>query len=172
MNYGKIRRYDTANGKGVRTTLFVSGCTHKCKGCFNEDAQSFNYGDKWTKEKEDLFMSYVKDEKVVGVNILGGEPLQQTMDSNLLSLIYRIRKETDKDIWMWTGYTWEQIMDANMSMETNIHRKLLVENVDVLIDGRFIENMKDLSLKYRGSRNQRIIDVKKSLKENKVVLYR
>lgn len=163
MYYSKTRRYDTANGIGIRTTLFVSGCTHKCKGCFNEVAQSFTYGEVWTKKDEDLFLEYVKDEKVVGVNILGGEPLEQLMDNSLLHLLHRIKNETGKSIWMWTGYTFEEVLK-------NDYRLRLVELVDVLIDGKFEIENKDLTLKYRGSSNQRVIDVKKSLEENEIIL--
>lgn len=164
MHYSKIRRYDTANGKGIRTTLFVSGCTHECKGCFNKVAQSFTYGKLWTKEDEDMFIEYVKDEKVVGVNILGGEPMQQITDLGLIFLLYRIKKETGKSIWLWSGYTYEQIM-------ANDQRKRLLEFVDVLIDGRFIEPLKDLKLMYRGSSNQRVIDVPASKLKGEIILY-
>ena len=163
MHYSKTRRYDTANGVGIRSTLFVSGCTHKCEGCFNEVAQSFNYGKLWTKKAEDLFLEYVKDEKVVGVNILGGEPLQQLKDDDLFNLLYRIKNETGKSIWMWTGYTFEEILK-------NEKRLRLVKLVDVLVDGRFELENKDLTLKYRGSSNQRVIDVKRTLKEKKIIL--
>lgn len=163
MHYSKTRRYDTANGVGIRSTLFVSGCTHKCEGCFNEVAQSFTYGKIWTKKDEDLFLEYVKDEKVVGINILGGEPLQQLKDDSLFNLLYRIKNETGKSIWMWTGYTFEEVLK-------NEKRLRLVKLVDVLIDGKFQKENKDLTLKYRGSSNQRVIDVKKSLEENEIIL--
>lgn len=165
MNYAKIRKYDTSNGQGIRTTLFVSGCTHNCKGCFNKDAQKFNYGKKWTKETEELFMRYVKDEHVVGVNILGGEPMQQINDKDLLKLLGRIKKETGKPIWLWTGYTIEEILSANNPIQL-----FMLSLVDVLIDGRFILEKKDFKLKYRGSSNQRVIDVPASIEKSEVVL--
>ena len=145
MKYAKVRKFDIANGPKVRTTLFVSGCTHNCPECFNKDQQSFQYGELWTEEVEEQFLSYVKNPNVHGVSILGGEPMQQLMDDSLLK------------------YTYDEII-------SNPRRKEILEQVDVLIDGPFKAEMKNLSLKYRGSENQRVIDVKKSLQENKVVL--
>lgn len=159
MYYGSIKKLDCANGKGIRTTLFVSGCTHKCEGCFNEASQDFRYGKEWTKEVEDKFIGYAKSPKVTGVSILGGEPLQQ--GEVMLNLVRRLREEVDKPIWMWTGYTWDEI-------QVNLLRRKIVEQVDVLIDGRFELDKRDLNLKYKGSSNQRVIDVRKSL-ENKEV---
>lgn len=162
MYYSKIRKYDVSNAPGVRSTLFVSGCTNNCDGCFNEELQNFKYGTKWTDETENKFMTYVKNPNVVGVNILGGEPMQQ--DLPLLKLLIRIRQETNKNIWLWSGFTYEYIIN-------NVHCKKILNYIDVLVDGKFEINKKDLSLKYRGSSNQRIIDVQKSLKENKIILY-
>lgn len=162
MYYSKIRKYDVSNAPGVRTTLFVSGCTNDCEGCFNEELQDFKYGTKWTYETEDEFMTYVKNPNVVGVNILGGEPMQQ--DLSLLKLLIRIRQETNRNIWLWSGFTYEYIIN-------NVHCKKILNYIDVLVDGKFEIDKKDLSLKYRGSSNQRIIDVQKSLKENKIILY-
>ena len=111
MKYTTIRKLDVSNGPGVRVTLFVSGCTHKCEGCFNEDLQDFNNGDDWTKDTEDMFIGYLKNPVVVGINLLGGEPLQQTMDDSLLNLLKRAKEECpDKDIWMWTGDVFEDIL--------------------------------------------------------------
>ena len=104
MNYAQLRHYDVANGPGVRASIFVSGCRFNCKGCFNKEAQDFNYGNKFDKETEDKFMEYIKDDNVKGVSILGGEPLMQTMDDSLLNLLKRIKKESNKEIWMWTGF--------------------------------------------------------------------
>lgn len=162
MYYSKIRKYDVSNAPGVRTTLFVSGCTNDCEGCFNEELQDFKYGTKWTDETEDEFMTYVKNPNVVGVNILGGEPMQQ--DLSLLKLLIRIKQETNKNIWLWSGFTYEYIIN-------NVHCKKILNYIDVLVDGKFERDKKDLSLKHRGSSNQRIINVQKSLKENKIILY-
>lgn len=165
MKYAKIRRYDTSNGQGIRTTLFVSGCTHNCKGCFNKKAQNFNYGYDWNSKREDEIIDYLKDSKVVGINILGGEPMQQTKDMDLLKLLVRIKKETGKSIWLWTGYTIEELLENN-----NIMQLTMLSLVDVLIDGKFEEDKKDLKLKYRGSSNQRVIDVPASIEKEEVVL--
>ena len=152
MNYAKIRKFDVSNGPNVRTTLFVSGCTHNCKGCFNKEQQNFNYGSKWTKETEEEFLGYVKNENVKGVNILGGEPLDQLMDDSLLSLLKRIKRETNKSIWLWSGYLLEEIMNHEK-------RREFLNYIDVLVDGKFILEKRDLNLKYRGSSNQRIIKI-------------
>ncbi|OPX49549.1 anaerobic ribonucleoside-triphosphate reductase activating protein [Clostridium thermobutyricum] len=162
MNYAQIRKFDVTNGPGVRTTLFVSGCTHKCDGCFNDKQQNFNYGNEFNKETEDEFIKYTLNPQIKGVNILGGEPMQQTKDNTLLNLLKRIKKETAKPIWLWSGYTYEQIISDPKKLE-------LLNQVDVLIDGKFQIANRNISLKYRGSSNQRVIDVKKSLKENKVI---
>lgn len=162
MNYAKIRKFDVSNGPGVRTTLFVSGCTNNCEGCFNRELQDFNYGDKWTKEREDEFLSFVKNENVVGVNILGGEPMDQVKDKDLHNLLKRIKEETSKSIWLWSGYIYEDII-------SNSKRSEILTYVDVLIDGRFQLNKRNISLKYRGSSNQRVIDIIESKKHNKVV---
>ncbi|MBS5936840.1 anaerobic ribonucleoside-triphosphate reductase activating protein [Clostridium sartagoforme] len=162
MNYAKIRKFDVSNGPGVRTTLFVSGCTNNCEGCFNRELQDFNYGDKWTKEKEDEFLSFVKNENVVGVNILGGEPMDQVKDKDLHNLLKRIKEETNKSIWLWSGYIYEDII-------SNSNKNEILTYVDVLIDGRFQLDKRNISLKYRGSSNQRVIDIAKSREHNKVI---
>ena len=162
MNYAQLRRYDVANGPGVRASIFVSGCKFNCKGCFNKEAQDFNYGNIYTKEVEDKFMEYIKDDNVKGVSILGGEPLMQTMDDSLLNLLKRIKKESNKEIWMWTGFVYETaILDEK--------RKEILDYVDVLVDGQFDESKKVLNLKFRGSTNQRIIDLNKTKLENKII---
>lgn len=162
MNYAQIRHYDVANGPGVRASIFVSGCTHNCKNCFNKEAQDFNYGNLYTKEVEDKFMKYVLDDNTKGVSILGGEPLMQTMDDSLLNLLKRIKKETNKEIWLWSGYTYEEAILSEK-------RREILNYVDVLVDGRFEEENKSLLIKFRGSTNQRIIDLNKTRKEGKIV---
>ncbi|MGY5238830.1 anaerobic ribonucleoside-triphosphate reductase activating protein [Clostridium tertium] len=162
MNYSKIRKFDVSNGPGIRTTLFVSGCTNNCEGCFNKDLQDFNYGDKWTKETEEEFIGYVKNPNVKGVNILGGEPMEQIQDKDLFNLLKRIKEETKKSIWLWSGYLYEDIIK-------NENRLSILSLVDVLIDGRFEIDKRNISLKYRGSSNQRVIDVLKSLEKKEVV---
>ena len=162
MNYAKIRKLDVTNGPGIRTTLFVSGCTHNCEGCFNKEQQDFNYGNKFTKETEDEFIQLTKNKQIKGVNILGGEPMQQIMDDTLLNLLKRIKLETDKPILLWSGYTFEEIVNNPKRLE-------ILREVDVLIDGKFQADKRDIMLKYRGSSNQRVIDVKKSLEQGNIV---
>ena len=162
MNYAQLRHYDVANGPGVRASIFVSGCKFNCKGCFNKEAQDFNYGNIYTKEVENKFMEYVLDNNVKGISILGGEPLMQTMDDSLLNLLKRIKKESNKEIWMWTGFVYETaILDEK--------RKEILNYVDVLVDGQFDESKKVLNLKFRGSTNQRIIDLNKTRLTGKII---
>jgi len=160
MRYAQIRRYDVANGPGIRTTFFVTGCRHNCYNCFNKEYQDFNYGDIWTDKETREVIDYLKLDEVKGLTILGGEPFQNEID--LCQIIKDIKKETHKDIWIYSGYTFEEILkDEN--------KKNLLKECDVLVDGRFVEKLKDLKLKFRGSSNQRIIDIKKSLEENKII---
>lgn len=162
MRYEQIRKFDVTNGPGIRTSLFVTGCSNNCPGCFNKELQDFNHGKLWTKEVEDEFISYVNNPQVVGVSLLGGDPMEQTMDNSMISLLDRIKKETKKDIWLWSGYTYEEILADDKKRE-------ILSYVDVLIDGRFIIAQRNIKLKYRGSENQRVIDVNKSLEENRIV---
>lgn len=162
MNFAQIRKYDVANGPGIRTTIFVTGCTHKCHNCFNEEYQDFDFGDPWTQKETDEVIRDLKLDEVKGLTILGGEPFQNEVD--LLEIIRDIKKEVQKDIWIFSGYTYEEILKDQ-------DKKKLLEECDVLVDGRFVEALKDLNLRFRGSSNQRIIDIKKSLDENKVVLF-
>lgn len=163
MYYAQIRKYDVANGPGIRSSLFVSGCTHGCLGCFNEDYQNFRYGNLWTKEIEDQFIKHLKETNIRGVTILGGEPMDQINDKDLKNLIKRIKKETQLNIWIYSGYTYEEIV-------VHPDRRKILMYCDVLVDGKFIQELKDLKLKFRGSRNQRIIDVQSSLVSQQVCL--
>lgn len=162
MNFAQIRKYDVANGPGIRTTIFVTGCTHKCHNCFNEEYQDFDFGDPWTPKETDEVIEDLKLDEVKGLTILGGEPFQNEVD--LLQVLRDIKKEVQKDIWIFSGYTYEEILKDE-------DKKKLLEECDVLVDGRFVEALKDLSLRFRGSSNQRIIDVQKSLESNEVVLF-
>lgn len=159
MNVAQIRKYDTANGPGIRTTAFFSGCNHKCKGCFNERYQDFEYGVPFTQEIEDLLIEYLKETK--RLSVLGGEPMQQ--GPKLVNFLRRVKNETDASIWMWTGYTIGQIFYHGDSFQ-----KEMLQYVDVLVDGPFVESKKDLTLKFRGSSNQRIIDVQETKRTNKL----
>lgn len=161
MRYGQIRKYDIANGEGIRTSIFVTGCTHKCPECFNGEYQDFSHGSLWTDETTDQVISYLKDDSVEGLTLLGGEPMQNLA---LIDIVRRIKNEVDKSIWIYSGYTFEQILEDPRKLD-------LLRECDILVDGLFINELKDLKLSFRGSSNQRIIDIKESLKEKKPVIY-
>lgn len=168
MNYSGIKYSDMINGKGIRVSLFVSGCSHRCKGCFNRNTWNADYGKLFTKkEEEEIFLYFEKYGKAArGLSLLGGDP---TYYKNVESLIVFLRKFKsrfpDKDIWMWSGFTWEQL-------EKDKKRFELVSLCDVLIDGRFELNKKNLNLKWKGSSNQRVIDVQKSIFSKEVIEYK
>lgn len=162
MNYAQIRKYDVANGPGIRTTIFVTGCTHNCKECFNKEYQDFNFGDPWTDKETEMVKDYLNQPEVAGLTLLGGEPFQNV--EGLVPLLKVIRKSTDKDIWIFSGDTFETIKADEKKFE-------LLKLCDVLVDGPFVNELKDLRLKFRGSSNQRIIKIKDSIEEDKVVLW-
>lgn len=171
MNYSNIILCDTANGEGIRTSLFVSGCTNHCQGCFNEEAQDFNYGQLYTPETEKTILKQISKPYVAGLSILGGDPLCQN-NAGLTCLIELINAVHDlgKTVWLWTGFIWEDFDYIKMSLNKALIKTLLY-NCDVVVDGPFIEAHKDLTLAFRGSSNQRIIDVPKTIQTGKVVLY-
>ena len=163
MNYATIRNCDIANGEGVRVSLFVSGCTHHCKGCFNPDQWSFDYGEPFDEKAEDLVLGYLAPSYIAGLSILGGEPMEPENQRALVPFIRRLRDRfgLTKTIWVYTGCVLETHLKAEGSRwrteVTDEFRSL----IDVLVDGPFVEEKKDISLKFRGSSNQRIIDMKK-----------
>lgn len=161
MNYAKIKPVDVANGEGVRVSLFVSGCSHHCKGCFNAELWDYNAGKEFTKATEDEIMKRLGKDYIAGLSLLGGEPLDPNNRHVLEELCWKVKRRfPDKPTWCYTGYRWEYIKDLPI-------RKY----IDVLVDGQFVEALKDPRLKFRGSSNQRIIDVHKSLGSGRVVLY-
>ena len=171
MNYGEIKKCDIANGIGVRVSLFVSGCSHHCKGCFNEMTWDFNYGRPFTKETEDILLEYLEPDYIEGLSLLGGEPFEHSNQEALLPFLERVKeKYPGKTIWCYSGYIFEKDMLEYMCKEWDETSKIL-KLIDVLVDGPFIEAKKNLSLLFRGSENQRIIDVKKSLAEGKTILW-
>ncbi len=161
MRYGQIRRYDVGNGPGIRSSIFVTGCSHKCPGCFNEEYQDFKAGKEWTDQENQLLISYLSDSNVKGLTILGGEPFQNI--KGLVDMIRAVKKEVDKEIWIYSGYLFEDLIVREDAWE-------LLSLCDVLVDGLFIEEEKNLKLKFRGSENQRIIDLKQSLALSKPIL--
>lgn len=163
MKYAEIKKFDVANSPQIGSTLFVSGCNFHCEGCFNEIAQDFNYGREWNKKVEDKFIEYLKHPQVKHANLLGGEIMQQENEI-ILNLVKRIKNETDVTIWTWTGYSWESLIQDKDKVE-------ILKYIDVLVDGQFDLSKRDLKLKYRGSSNQRVIKVRESLDQGKVILY-
>lgn len=171
MNYLSIKKTDIANGDGVRVSLFVSGCTHHCKGCFNPETWSFQAGEPFTEAVEEEVLLALSPSHIKGLTLLGGEPMEPDNQRALLSFVRKVKKQCpDKDIWCYTGYTLEKDLWQEGSARCEATDELL-SYIDILVDGEFVLEKKDIRLKFRGSSNQRVIDVKASLKEKKVVLY-
>ena len=176
MNYAGLVQDDLANGPGIRVSLFVSGCNRHCKNCYNQEAQAFDNGQPYTSETAKNILELVAKSHCSGLSILGGEPLDQDSNSliGLITLAQEVHK-LGKNVWLWTGYTWEEVFDKIVTdhkacnMRPYLQQTLLSE-VDVVVDGPFIEDSKDLSLAFRGSSNQDIIDVKKTLANGYVTL--
>ncbi len=172
MNVAEIKKTDIANGEGVRVSLFVSGCRRHCKGCFNEIAWDFSYGKPFTPEVEEELFAALAPGFISGLTLLGGDPFEPENAEALLPFVKKVRSRfPEKTVWCFTGYTFSaegHLVEAHA--DTSAARELL-PLLDVLIDGRFEEEKKDIRLVFRGSSNQRVIDVKKSLAEGKVVLY-
>ena len=183
MRYASIRSLDISNGEGVGVSLFVQGCQFHCKNCFNSETWDFNGGKEWTEKTKNKFMELIDRPYIKRVSFLGGECLADQNLDVVLDLIKEIRiSYPEKTIWLYTGFQWSQIIakihqptfpDEKFEHDRNIHmkRQKIISNVDVLVDGEYIDEQKDLSLKFRGSKNQRVIDVKQSLAQNKIVLY-
>lgn len=173
MNYAKIKKCDVANGPGVRVSLFVSGCNHHCKNCFNREAWDFNYGNNFTEKEENQIIEDLKPDYITGLSLLGGEPFERQNQEGLAPLVKKVKQEyPDKKIWCYTGFTFDkQILGEMIGQENRETTKEMLENIDYIVDGRFVEELKNPSLKFKGSSNQRIIDVKKSLEQNEVVLW-
>ena len=171
MNYATIKNCDIANGPGVRVSLFVSGCTHRCKGCFNEVAWDFDYGQPFTQDTVDEILKMLEPPHIAGITLLGGEPFEPQNQPALLDLLRQIKtKLPEKSVWAFSGYLFEKDILAGRLGPEEITREL-VSYFDVLVDGPFILEKKDLMLRFRGSSNQRLIDVKASLKSGTTVLW-
>lgn len=170
MNYANIKYNDIANGEGVRVSLFVSGCTHHCKNCFNPETWDFNYGKEFTLEVQNKIIEELKPDHINGLTLLGGEPMEPANQKGLLPFVKRVKElYPNKTIWCFSGY----LFDEQLLKESRAHcpwTKELLSYIDILVDGEFKEELKDITLRFKGSSNQRIIDVKKSLLENNVVL--
>ena len=162
MNFCNIKRVDVANGTGIRLTLFVSGCTNHCKGCFQPETWDFNYGQLWTKETEDNLIKELSKPHYKGLTLLGGEPFEPQNQVELVKLLRRVRSELpNKDVWCFTGFLYENLVKDDYQKRTDVTDEML-SMIDVLVDGPFIESLKNLNLKFRGSENQRVINLTKT----------
>lgn len=171
MNYAEIKPTDIANGEGVRVSLFVSGCTRRCKNCFNQIAWDFHYGNPFTRETEDMLIQMLTPDYIAGLTLLGGDPFEPSNQRALLPFVKRVKEIfPQKNIWCYTGYTYQDGEIAEKQANCEVTRDL-ISCLDMLVDGRFEEELKDIRLKFRGSSNQRVIDVKRSLSTNSIVLY-
>lgn len=169
MNYASIKPVDIADGPGVRVSLFVSGCTHYCEGCFNSEAWDFEYGTPFDQSVIEKILEMMNHEYIAGLTLLGGEPMHPHNQEMLLMLVRQVRTRfPEKSIWCYTGYDFETDILGIMMKESAVTREL-VPLIDVIVDGKFVQEKKNLSLKFRGSENQRILNVKESLKEEKAV---
>ena len=169
MNYADIKKIDVANGEGVRVSVFVSGCNHHCKGCFNQCAWDFNYGKKFTEKEEQQIIDYMNHDYISGLSLLGGEPLEPKNQEGLLPLVKKVKEKfPNKDIWCYTGFDFEKDVVEKMAKNNETTRELL-KYIDIIVDGKFEEDKKNLKLQFRGSSNQKIVDVKKSLQTGQIV---
>ena len=170
MNYCELKLNDVANGPGIRVSLFVSGCTHRCKGCFNEESWDFNAGKEFTQETMKTILDALAPPYVTGLTLLGGEPFERVNQQGLLPLLREMKKVCpNKDVWCFTGYLFDEDILGRMCKEWEETPEML-GMIDVLVDGEFVQEKRNLMLKFKGSENQRTIDVKRSLQEGKVVL--
>ena len=165
MNYANIKYLDVANGAGCRTSLFVSGCTHHCRGCFNAETWDFQYGRPFDRETEDAIIRSLLLPYNEGLSILGGEPFELPNQKALLPFIRRVRDAVQKkNIWVWSGYTWEELTDPENRRCHSEDTLPMLEEIDVLVDGEFVLEQKNMALRFRGSANQRILDVRESIR--------
>lgn len=161
MNYSQIRSLDIANGPGCRISLFVSGCEHRCKNCFNPETWNFDHGKEFTDDSYEAIIELAKPDHISGLSILGGEPLHPRNRTDVLDLVKKFKeKYPNKTVWLWTGYSWEEVASDLVDSE-----------IDVVVDGKFVEDLKDLRLKYRGSSNQRVINLKETIRTGDLILY-
>ncbi len=169
MNYADIKQYDVANGVGVRVSLFVSGCTHHCKECFNKETWDFNYGKPFTEKEIEQIIEYLKPDYVSGLTLLGGEPMEPSNQEGLLPLLRKVHEcYLQKNVWCYSGYLFDRDIVGDMYEKSEVTRELL-SYIDILVDGEFVAEKKNLKVNFRGSDNQRIIDVRKSLETGEVV---
>lgn len=169
MNWAAIKKHDVANGPGVRVSLFVSGCEHYCKGCFNSEAWDFSYGSVFDEKAEKELFEALDRPYIKGFSLLGGEPFHPKNRPELALLLEKIKKAfPEKDVWCYTGYDLETELLFGKDDENT---RRMLENIDILVDGRFVEEKKNLSLRFRGSENQRIIKLPETLSSGKIILW-
>ena len=163
MNYSLIKWRDIADGPGIRVSLFVSGCRHHCKGCFNAETWDFCYGEPYTQETEDSIIDGLKPDYITGLSLLGGEPFEPENQPALTALLRRVKTQLpEKTVWCYTGYTYDADLAEGGSVFTDVTREML-SYIDILVDGEFIEEQRDLTLRFRGSRNQRILTLENGI---------
>jgi anaerobic ribonucleoside-triphosphate reductase activating protein len=171
MYYGNIKNCDIANGVGVRVTLFVSGCTNRCQGCFQPETWSFTYGEPFTAQTEDRLLDMLAPSFINGLTLLGGDPFEPDNQRALVPFLERVRaRYPQKDIWAFSGFEYEDMLRVGCHPHCEVTERML-ELLDVLVDGPFVENLKDISLRFRGSSNQRLIDLKKTRQAGVITLW-
>ena len=171
MYYGEIKKCDIANGEGVRVSLFVSGCTHHCPGCFNQDTWDFDYGKEYTQETAEDILNALAPDYINGLSLLGGEPFEPQNQAVLVELLRKVKERYPrKNIWCYSGYLFDKELLSESRARCEYTDEML-SMLDVLVDGRFVETLKDIRLVFRGSSNQRVIDVQKSLEAGEIVLW-
>lgn len=162
MHYGKIESCSIAAGPGCRVSIFVSGCEHRCKNCFNPETWSFKYGKEFTEDTMTFLIELAKPDYISGLSLMGGDPMHPQNRQGVLDLVRKFKEVyPNKTVWLWTGYLFEEVRSD-----------LVDSGIDIVVDGRFVEELKDLRLKYRGSSNQRVIDVNKSIETGSITLYK
>lgn len=170
MKFGEIKNCDIANGLGVRVSLFVSGCTHHCEGCFNQVSWDFDYGEEFTDEVQEHILEWMRPSFIAGLTLLGGEPMEPSNQKALLPFLKKVKaRYPKKNIWLYSGYLFERDILGTSRIHSPTTDELIAL-IDVLVDGEFVLEKKDIALKFRGSSNQRIVDVKESLKRGETVL--
>ena len=169
MNYGEIQYCDIANGTGVRTSVFVSGCRNRCEDCFNAATWNFDYGKPFAKEVEDEVIKSLQPSYIKGLSVLGGEPFEPENQRGVLELIRRVKSETQgKTVWIYSGFTYEELLSSSRAALPTARE--ILSAADILVDGRYDKNLRNISLAFRGSENQRIIDLRKTAEKGEVVL--
>lgn len=177
MHYAQIRNLDLSNGEGIGVALFVQGCRFRCPNCFNTETWDFNGGNEWTSEIRNKFLELANRPYIKRISILGGEPLEDKNIDDVLDLVNRIRLlYPQKNIWLYSGYTWNEIAKGNMEDKFNYgqwtKRAKIVAQCNILVDGQYIDSQRDITLPYRGSKNQRVIDIQKTLQKGKIILWK